>query len=85
MVLKWDLEIGDYIMFDIRTLHGSLNLTVPKKITQRYTLRMIKEDARIEYRGDWARNERKIMEDDGYKNGDKLCGVMSPQLWKQNN
>ena len=54
--LKWDLEIGDCIMFDMRTLHGSLNLTIPKKTIQRYTLRMAKEDAKIEYRGDWARD-----------------------------
>jgi len=81
--LKWDLEIGDCIMFDMRTLHGSLNLTIPKKTIQRYTLRMAKEDAKIEYRGDWARDERKIMKGAGYKNGDKLDGVMFPQLWPQ--
>ena len=83
--LKWDLEIGDCIMFDMRTLHGSLNLTIPKKTIQRYTLRMAKEDAKIEYRGDWTRDERKIMEDAGYKNGDKLDGTMFPQLWPQKN
>ena len=44
---------------------------------------MAKEDAKIEYRGDWTRYERKIMEDAGYKNGDKLDGVMFPQLWPQ--
>ena len=46
---------------------------------------MAKEDSKIEYRGDWARDERKIMQDAGYKNGDKLGGIMFPQLWPQNN
>ena len=28
--LKWDCEPGDCVMFDIRTLHGTLNPTLPK-------------------------------------------------------
>ena len=30
-------------------------------------------------------NERKIIEDAGYKNGAKLYGAMFPQLWPQKN
>ena len=29
--LQWDLEVGDCIYFDIRTLHGGLNTVTPKK------------------------------------------------------
>ena len=31
--LHWDLALGDCIYFDIRTLHGSLNAGIPKKIS----------------------------------------------------
>ena len=35
------------------------------------------------YRGDWAREERAIMEDNGYKNGDDLSGKMFPTLFEK--
>ena len=60
--LQWDLEVGDCIYFDIRTLHGGLNTVTPKKDVHRYTLRMAKENSQIIYRGDWAKEERAIME-----------------------
>ena len=42
---------------------------------------MAKEDSKIIYRGDWAKEERAIMEDNGYKNGDDLAGKMFPTLY----
>jgi ectoine hydroxylase-related dioxygenase (phytanoyl-CoA dioxygenase family) len=82
--LQWDLEVGDCIYFDIRTLHGGLNTVTPKKDVHRYTLRMAKENSKIIYRGDWAREERAIMENNGYKNGDDLSGKMFPTLFEAN-
>ena len=82
--LQWDLEVGDCIYFDIRTLHGGLNTVTPKKDVHRYTLRMAKENSKIIYRGDWAREERAIMEANGYKNGDDLSGKMFPTLFEAN-
>ena len=43
---------------------------------------MAKEKSKIQYRGDWAREERAIMEKNGYKNGDDLKGKMFPTLFK---
>jgi len=80
--LQWDLELGDCIFFDIRTLHGGLNEIEPKKNVHRFTLRMAKENAKIVYRGDWAIDERVIMESNGYKNGDDLSGKMFPTLFE---
>jgi ectoine hydroxylase-related dioxygenase (phytanoyl-CoA dioxygenase family) len=80
--LEWDLEVGDCVYFDIRTLHGALNENVPKTNIHRYTLRMAMENSRIEYRGDWAKEERAIMESNGYKNGDDLSGKMFPTLFE---
>jgi len=83
--LKWDCELGDCVMFNIRTLHGTLSPSVPKKTLSRYTLRVAKEDTKIDYVGDWTSfNYRKAMQDAGYKNGDKLGGTMFPQLWPKN-
>jgi len=83
--LKWDCELGDCVMFNIRTLHGTLSPSVPEKTLSRYTLRVAKEDTKIDYVGDWTSfNYRKAMQDAGYKNGDKLGGTMFPQLWPRN-
>ena len=80
--LQWDCELGDAVIFDMRTLHGTLSSSIPEKTLSRYTLRVDKEDAKISYVGDWTSyNYRKAMQDSGYKNGDNLGGSMFPQLW----
>ena len=81
--LKWDCELGDCVIFDMRTLHGTLSSSIPKKTLSRYTLRVAKEDAKISYVGDWTSyNYRKSMQDSGYKNGDPLGGKMFPLLYE---
>ena len=81
--LQWDCEVGDAIIFDMRTFHGTLSSSIPNKTLSRYTLRVAKEDAKISYVGDWTSyNYRKAMKDAGYKDGDKLDGKMFPTLYK---
>jgi len=81
--LQWDCELGDCVIFDMRTLHGTLSSSIPKKTLSRYTLRVAKEDAKISYVGDWTSyNYRKSMQDAGYKNGDLLGGKMFPILYE---
>jgi len=83
--LQWDCELGDAVIFDMRTLHGTLSETIPQKTLSRYTLRVAKEDAKISYVGDWTSyNYRKTMQDAGYKNGDNLGGKMFPTLFQVN-
>jgi len=80
--LKWDCELGDCVMFDMRTLHGTLSSSIPRKTLSCYTLRVAKENTKIDYVGDWTSySYRKAMQDAGYKNGDNLGGNMFPQLW----
>ena len=80
--LQWDCELGDCVIFDMRTLHGTLSSSIPEKTLSRYTLRVAKEDAKISYIGDWTSyNYRKAMQDAGYKNGDSLGGKMFPVLY----
>jgi ectoine hydroxylase-related dioxygenase (phytanoyl-CoA dioxygenase family) len=83
--LKWDCEPGDCVIFDMRTLHGTLSSLIPQKTLSRYTLRVAKEDAKISYVGDWTSyNYRKAMQEAGYKDGDKLGGKMFPTLFEKN-
>ena len=81
--LQWDCDLGDAVIFDMRTLHGTLSETIPKKTLSRYTLRVAKEGAKISYDGDWTSfNYRKAMQDAGYKNGDIVDGKMFPTLYE---
>ena len=82
--LNWDCDIGDCVIFDMRTLHGTLSSTLPKKTLSRYTLRVAKEDTKISYVGDWTSyNYRKAMIDAGYKDNDPLGGKMFPLLYER--
>ncbi len=79
--LQWDFELGDCVIFDMRSLHGTLSSSIPTKTLSRYTLRVAKEDAKISYVGDWTSySYRQSMKDAGYKEGDSLGGKMFPTL-----
>jgi len=80
-LVRFDLDLGDCVYFDMRTLHGSLSTETPTETVRRYTLRMTADDGRIRYRGDWARDERAMFEAHGYRNGDPIAGDFFPQLW----
>lgn len=80
-ILSFDMAEGDCLFFDIRTLHGSPATAVPKQSQSRYTLRLASEDARIQYRGDWAKAERRIFEEFGHRDGDELNSDFFPALW----
>ena len=57
--------------------------TIPQKTLSRYTLRVAKENTKINYVGDWTSyNYRKAMQDGGYKEGDSLGGKMFPILYE---
>lgn len=80
-LLHWDLEPGDCIYFDMRTLHGGLSSVTPSQTVRRFTLRMTAPDGMIRYRGDWAKAERALFEAEGYREGDRIAGPFFPQLW----
>jgi ectoine hydroxylase-related dioxygenase (phytanoyl-CoA dioxygenase family) len=80
-LLQWDLDLGDCIFFDMRTLHGGLASVTPTETLRRFTLRMTAPDGMIRYRGDWAKDERAQFEAAGYSEGDRIEGDFFPQLW----
>ncbi len=80
-LLQWDMDLGDCIFFDMRTLHGGLSSVTPSETVRRFTLRMTAPDGIIRYRGDWAQDERAQFEAAGYREGDRIDGPFFPQLW----
>ena len=80
-LIQFDLDLGDCLYFDMRTLHGSMSDMTPAETVRRYTLRMTAEDGMIRYRGDWAKEERAMIEAVGYRDGDPIDGDFFPTLW----
>lgn len=80
-IVSFDMDVGDCLVFDIRTLHGSHPDSVPSSTQRRYTIRLAAENARLLYRGDWAKNERRIIEAAGHKEGDEINSDFFPCLW----
>lgn len=80
-LLQWDLDLGDCIFFDMRTLHGGLASVTPTETVRRFTLRMTAPDGVIRYRGDWAKGERAQINAAGYGEGDRIDGDFFPRLW----
>jgi len=79
-IVSFDMDLGDCLIFDMRTLHASCT-AVPQKTVSRFTLRMTAEDGIIRHRGDWAKGERAIFEAAGHKEGDRLDSDFFPRLW----
>ena len=80
-IVGHDMALGDCLLFDMRTLHGSPAGTIPQQTCSRFTLRMSAENGRIRYRGDWAKNERAMFEAVGHREGDELNSEFFPLLW----
>ncbi len=81
-IATFDLDAGDCLFFDMRTLHGALDTIVTEHDSMRFTARFAAEDGRIEYRGPWAEPERRIFEAWGLREGDAIDGPMFPRLWE---
>ncbi len=81
-VLRFELERGDCLLFDIRTLHGAPRAGPARRTVRRFTLRMAAEGARLRYRGDWAAGERALIEAAGHREGDALDSEFFPRLWE---
>ena len=79
-IVAFDMDVGDCLYFDMRTLHAS-TANIPQKTVSRFTLRMTAEDGHIRYRGDWAKGEREIFEAAGHREGDRLDSDFFPRLW----
>ena len=72
-IVSFDMEPGDCLLFDLRTVHGFPKDVLPERTVRRFTLRMAAEDGVFRHRGDWAKRERQVIEAAGHRNGDALC------------
>jgi ectoine hydroxylase-related dioxygenase (phytanoyl-CoA dioxygenase family) len=75
--LSWDLEPGDCLVFDFRTLHRATNQADPLPRTiHRMSLRYGDQDVRFRPRGEWTRETSDYLVGLGLRPGEAVkCGL----------
>ena len=83
-LLAWDLEPGDCLVFDLRTLHCATAGTKPRaRQIRRLSLRFGNEDVRFKPRGVWTEEITQFLIDQGQKTGEKLDCPVLPTAWQK--
>lgn len=81
-LLSWDLEPGDCLVFDIRTLHCATAGTQPlERPIRRLSLRFGNEAVRFKPRGVWTEEITQFLIDQGQKIGAPLDCPILPRVW----
>ena len=81
---KFDLEPGDCLVFDLRTLHhAAAGGRAPAHTIRRYTLRFAAEGARFEPRGPWTREITEHLISLGQEAGCELDCPLLPEVWRR--
>lgn len=82
--LSWDLDVGDCLVFDIRTLHCASERNRPLERTlHRLSLRFAAEDATFSPRGSWTKEITDHLIAKGQKPDQILDCPLLPTVWKK--
>ncbi len=82
-LVSFEMDAGDCVFFDIRTLHGSPKSVTTERDVSRFTVRLAGAGSRIRYRGAWAQAERALFEAAGHGDGDLMDSDFFPRLWER--
>ncbi len=81
-LIGFDLEPGDCLVFDLRTLHGATVGTAPLDRTiHRFSLRFAAEGARFQPRGPWTAEITEHLRGLGQRDGAPLDCPLLPKVW----
>jgi ectoine hydroxylase-related dioxygenase (phytanoyl-CoA dioxygenase family) len=81
-LLAWDVEPGDCLVFDLRTLHCATAGTKPlARRIRRLSLRFGNEEVRFVPRGLWTEEITRFLIEEGQKVGERLDCPVLPQVW----
>ena len=81
--LCWDMQPGDCLVFDFRTLHSATEKDRPLDRTiHRMSLRFGAEDTIFRPRGDWTREITDHLAGLGQEAGERLETPLTPVVWR---
>jgi len=82
--LSWNVNVGDCLVFDFRTLHCVTSKASPAKATQkRLTLRFGAEDTIFNPRGKWTQETSEYLINQGQSPGTAIDCELMPRVWKK--
>ena len=77
------LNPGDCIVFDSKTVHGAPNPVPPNHSVRRLTMRFAHGDSIFDKRGSWTDDQSDYMVKQGHVIGERLAGPLLPILWSE--
>ena len=83
-LLSWDMEPGDVVCFNGRTIHGgSGNLAVDRELRV-FNTKWLGDDVRVKFRTTGMDPDHsQVMRDIGLKDGDAVGGDLYPEVWSR--
>ena len=83
-VVSWDMQPGDCVVFNGRTLHGGSGNLEPDKDLRVFTSKWAGDDVRVKFRNcGMDPDHSQIMTKYGLKPGDKLGSELCPRVWSK--
>lgn len=81
-LVGWDLDRGDCLVFDFRTIHAGSSRSAPTT-ARRMTFRLGGDDVRFEPRGEWTREISEHLVKQGQAPGQALCNPLTPVIYER--
>jgi hypothetical protein len=81
-LVSWDLNRGDCLVFDFRTIHAGSSRSAPAT-ARRMTFRLGGNDVRFEPRGEWTREISEHLVKQGQAPGQPLCNPLTPVIYER--
>lgn len=83
-LLSWDVNVGDCLVFDFRTLHCITNKGAPAQKTQRrVTFRFGADNVIFTPRGEWTKETSDFLIAHGQRAGSALECDLMPKVWER--
>ncbi len=81
-IVGWDLEPGDCLAFDFRTIHSCAPDSRASKTTRRMTFRLGGDDVTFQPRGEWTREITEFLQSQGQVAGETLANPLIPVIYE---
>lgn len=80
--LNWEMEVGDCLIFDFRTLHAATTDTAAPATIQRMSLRYGDQNVRFKPRGEWTIETSEYLKSLGCKPEGRVDCDLLPRVWE---
>lgn len=81
-LLSWDMDPGDVVVFNARTIHGGSGNLAPDRDLRAFNTQWLGDDVRVVFRPEGMDpDHREAMTAEGLRPGDRVRGPLYPEIW----